>query len=117
MVRFLADENLNNQIVRGVLRQNSNVDIVRVQDMGLSGADDPKVLEWAAQQGRVVLTHDVATMITFAYERIEAGLSMPGLFEVSRRVPIGLAIEEIILIAECSIEGEWEGQVRFLPLR
>ncbi|WP_293060733.1 MULTISPECIES: hypothetical protein [unclassified Moorena] len=56
-------------------------------------------------------------MITFAYERIQAGLSMPGLFEVSRRVPIGLAIEEIILIAECSLEGEWEGQVRFLPLR
>ena len=117
MVRFLADENFNNQIVRGVLRQNCNVDIVRVQDMGLSGADDPTVLEWAAQQERVVLTHDVATMITFAYQRIEAGLSMPGLFEVSRKVAIGLAIEEIILIAECSIEGEWEGQVRFLPLK
>ena len=117
MVRFLADENFNNQIVRGVLRQNCNVDIVRVQDMGLSGADDPTVLEWAAQQGRVVLTHDVATMITFAYKRIEAGLSMPGLFEVSRRVSIGLAIEEIMLIAECSVEGEWEGQVRFLPLK
>ncbi|MDJ0574639.1 MAG: DUF5615 family PIN-like protein [Xenococcaceae cyanobacterium MO_234.B1] len=117
MVRFLADENFNNQIVRGVFRQNCYVDIVRVQDVGLSGADDPTVLEWAAQQGRVILTHDVATMITFAYKRIEAGLSMPGLFEVSRRVSVGLAIEEIILIAECSIEGEWEGQVRFLPLR
>ncbi len=90
---------------------------MRVQDVGLSGADDPTVLEWAAHQGRVILTHDVATMITFAYKRIEAGLSMPGLFEVSRRVSVGLAIEEIILIAECSIEGEWEGQVRFLPLR
>lgn len=56
-------------------------------------------------------------MIIFAYERIQAGLSMPGLFEVSRRVSVGLAIEEIILIAECSLEGEWEGEVRFLPLR
>lgn len=35
-------------------------------------------------------------MITFAYQRIQDGLSMPGLFEMSRRVPIGLAIEEII---------------------
>jgi hypothetical protein len=117
MLRFLADENFNNQIVRGVLRQSPSVDILRIQDVDLSGANDPTVLEWAAQQGRVVLTHDVATMITFAYERIQAGLSMPGLFEVSRRVSIGLAIEEIILIAECSLEGEWEGQVRFLPLR
>jgi hypothetical protein len=117
MTRFLADENFNNQIVRGVLRQSPAVDIVRIQDVDLSGADDPTVLAWAAQEGRIVLTHDVATMTTFAYQRIQAGLSMPGLFEVSRRVPVGLAIEEIILIAEYSLEGEWEGQVRFLPLR
>jgi Domain of unknown function (DUF5615) len=117
MVRFLADENFNNQIVRGVLRQSPAVDIVRVQAVGLSGKDDPTVLAWAAQEERIVLTHDVATMTTFAYARIQAGRSMPGLFEVSRRVPVGLAIEDIILIAECSLEGEWEGQVRFLPLR
>ncbi len=117
MIRFLADENFNNQIVRGVLRQSPNTDIVRVQDVIFSGADDPTVLAWSAQAGRVILTHDVATMITFAYERIQAGLPMPGLFEISRRVPVGLAIEEIILIAECSFEGEWEGQVIFLPLQ
>jgi Domain of unknown function (DUF5615) len=117
MAQFLADENFNNQIVRGVLRQNLNVDIVRVQDVNLSGIDDPTVLAWAAEEGRIVLTHDVATMITFAYQRIQAELSMPGLFEVNRRVPVGLAIEEIILVSECSIEGEWEGQVRFLPLQ
>ncbi|MEG4228206.1 DUF5615 family PIN-like protein [Microcoleus sp. N9_B2] len=99
------------------MRRNPDVDIVRVQDMGSIEADDPTVLEWAAQQGRVVLIHDVATMTNFAYERMQAGLAMPGLFEVSRRVSVGLAIEEILLIAECSREGEWEGQVRFLPLR
>ena len=106
MTRFLADENFNNQIVRGILRQNPQVDVVRVQDVELSGVDDPGVLAWAAQEGRIVLTHDVATMTTFAYERVRAGLSMPGVFEVSGRVPVGVAIEEILLIAECSLEGE-----------
>jgi len=42
MTRFLADENFNNQIVRGVLRQNPDVDIVRVQDVELSGVDDTR---------------------------------------------------------------------------
>ena len=51
MLQFLAGENFNNQIVRGILRQNPDVDIVRVQDVGLSEVDDPTVLEWAAQQG------------------------------------------------------------------
>lgn len=117
MIKFLADENFNNQIVRGVLRQNPIIDIARVQDVGLQGTDDPNVLDWAAKDERIVLTHDVATMITFAYERVQAGLPMPGLFEVRRGISVGVVIEEIILIAECSLDKEWEGQVRFLPLK
>ena len=92
------------------------MDIVCVQDAGLSGADDPTVLAWAAQEKRVLLTHDVTTITRHAYERVGAGQSMPGVFEVSRDVPIGRAIEDILLVAECSLEGEWEGQVRYLPL-
>lgn len=42
---------------------------------------------------------------------------MPGVFEVSLRIPISIAIEEIILLAECSVAGEWEGQVNYLPLK
>ncbi|MCI0696126.1 DUF5615 family PIN-like protein [candidate division KSB1 bacterium] len=116
MLRLLADENFNNDIVRGLLRRQPELDIVRIQDVGLSGADDPTVLEWSAQEGRILLTHDVATITMFAYERVQAGLSMPGVFEVTRTVPIGRAIEDILLLAECSMEGEWEGQVRYLPL-
>ncbi|MGD1860081.1 MAG: hypothetical protein ACFB0E_08940 [Leptolyngbyaceae cyanobacterium] len=56
-------------------------------------------------------------MTQYAYERVQAGLEMPGVFEISRSVPIGLAIEEVILIAEGSFEDEWEGQVQYLPLR
>jgi len=112
-----ADENFNNDIVRGLLRRRPGLDIVRVQDVGLSGADDTTILEWVAQEGRVLLTHDVSTVTHHAYERVQAGKSMPGVFEVSRGVPIGVAIEDILLLAECSLDDEWEGQVRYLPLR
>jgi hypothetical protein len=117
MLTLLADENFNNDVVRGVRLRRPAVDLVRVQDVGLSGADDPTVLEWTAENGRVLLTHDVATMTRYAYDRVRDGKRMPGVFEVGRHVPIGVAIEEIILLAECSLEGEWEGQVRYLPLR
>jgi hypothetical protein len=116
MLRLAADENFNNDIVRALLRRKRNLDIVRIQDVGLSGADDSAVLEWAAQENRVLLTHDVSTITRYAYERVEAGKMMPGVFEVSRSVPIGRAIEDILLLAECSVDGEWEGQVRYLPL-
>jgi hypothetical protein len=45
MLRLLADENLNNAILRGLRLRNPDLDIVRVQDVGLSGAEDPAVLE------------------------------------------------------------------------
>jgi hypothetical protein len=45
MLRLAADENFNNDVVRGVRRRSPSVDIVRVQDEGLSGADDPTILE------------------------------------------------------------------------
>lgn len=117
MPRFAADENFNNAILRGLLRRNPNIDIVRIQDVGLSGAHDSEVLEWCAYKGRILLTHDVSTITYYAYERIRAKKAMPGVFEVGNDVFTGTAIEDILLLADCSIEGEWEGQVRYLPLR
>jgi len=117
MLRLAADENFNNDIVRGLLRRKPNVDIIRVQEAGLSGADDPTILEWAAREGRILLTHDVSTMTRYAYERVQAGRPMPGLFEVSRDLLIGSVIEDILLLVEYSLDDEWEGQVRYLPLR
>jgi predicted nuclease of predicted toxin-antitoxin system len=116
MLRLAADENFNGDIVRGLLRRNPKLDIVRVQDVGLSGADDPSVLQWAADQGRIVVTHDISTLAKHAFDRIAAGQPMPGVFVVTSVAAIGQAIDDLILLAECSFDGEWEGQVRFLPL-
>lgn len=70
-----------------------------------------------ADQKRVLLTHDVSTITAYAYRRIMRGDAMPGVFEVSRRVTVRDVVEDIILLSECSKPGEWEGQVRYLPLR
>lgn len=106
MLCLAADENLNSNIVCGLLRQNPDVDIVLVKDAGLSGADDPTVREWAAREKRVLLTHDVTTITHFAYERVRAGQSMAGVFEISYGLPVGRVREEILLLVECSLEGE-----------
>jgi hypothetical protein len=84
--------------------------------MGLLGADDETVLEWSAKEGRILLTHDVSTITKHAYDRVKSGKSMPGVFEVNRSVSLRTGIEDILLLAEYSEEGEWEGQVRYLPL-
>lgn len=117
MLRLAADEDFNNVILRGARRRNADLDIVRVQDVaGLSGADDPTVLEWAAREGRALFTHDVNTMTAHAYQRIKDGEPMPGLFAVPRGVPVGTAIEDLLLIAEYGSEEDWQGRVFYIPL-
>lgn len=115
MLRFLADENFDNTIIRGLLRRNATLDIVRVQDVGLSGKDDPTILEWAAQEGRILLTHDVATITRYAYDRVRQNQPMPGVIEISTDAPIRRVIEDVLVLIECSHEGELESQVQYLP--
>jgi predicted nuclease of predicted toxin-antitoxin system len=73
MLRLLADENLNNNIIRAVRLREPAIDIVRVQDVGLIGQSDPAILEWAAKEQRIVVTHDVSTMTRYAYDRVSRG--------------------------------------------
>ncbi len=49
-------------------------------------------------------------------ERIRRGEKMPGVCEVNRQIPLAIVIEDILLLAELSMEGEWENQVCYLPL-
>jgi hypothetical protein len=117
MLRLATDEDFNNRILRGLLRRNPSLDIVRVQDAGLMGKGDCEILEWVALEGRVLLTHDVTTMERHAYDRIATGLPMPGVFELSQQFAISQAIDEILFVAKYSLKNEWEGKVIFLPLR
>jgi hypothetical protein len=116
MLLLATDENFDNDIVRGILRRNPDLDLLWIQDVGLSGVEDPMILEWAAINKRILLTHDVTTITRHAYRRVQTGLPMPGIFEVSPRLPIGRVIEDILLIAEYSYAEEWQGKIYYLPL-
>jgi hypothetical protein len=117
MLLLVADENFNNDILRGLLRRDPSLDIVRIQDIGLTHAPDSEVLEWAARENRVLLTHDRNTITKFAYQRVRSGKSMPGVIEVDRSVPMKVAIEDILLLSVLSESGELQGQIIYLPLR
>jgi predicted nuclease of predicted toxin-antitoxin system len=116
-VRFLADENFNRKIVVGLQRRIEDLDLVRVQDVGLRTAEDPEVLEWAAEHGCVLLTHDSQTVPDFAHQRVIAEQPMAGVIIVPALMALASAIEDLELLVGASLDGEWDNQVNYLPLR
>ena len=115
-MKFLADENFDNRIVRGLLRRQPDLDIIRVQDLEIAGADDPTLLAWAAQAGRILLTHDERTIPHYVYERLAAGQTIAGVIIASDSLAVSGVIEDILLILECSSAAEWLNQLQRLPL-
>lgn len=97
MLRFLTDENFNKNITRAILRVMPDLDLVLVEKVGLRAVPDGVVLEWAANEYRVVLPHDLKTLVPLAHKRIADGLLMPGVVLVRWDAKVGRAIEDLLL--------------------
>jgi hypothetical protein len=89
MIRFAADEDFNNDVIRALRRSLPDVNIAGVREAGRGGRPDTDVLAWAAEDGRVLLTHDVTTMTRHALERVARCEAMPGVIAVHRRRVLG----------------------------
>jgi hypothetical protein len=98
MLKLLADENIESALTAG-LRRNA-VDIVTVQEAGLTAAADDEVLAWAASHGRVLLSHDRRTMNQHSYARVARGEAMPGVLLIGKGVSIGRVIYMLIEMIE-----------------
>jgi hypothetical protein len=113
---FLADENFDGATLDGARRARPSLDILRVQDTELAGADDPTVLDFATRENRLLLTQDVRTLIGFATERLRRGIRTTAILELRRASPIKTIAFDLELIAECLAPGEWDNLLIFLPL-
>ncbi len=114
-VRYQADADFNEDIIRGVRRRAPEIDFQTAHEAQLENLADPQVLALAAQSGRILVTHDRRTMPAHFGRFIEAQPS-PGLFIVSQRADLLLVIEELVLIWMASEAEEYVNSLRTLPL-
>ena len=115
MIRLLTDENFNNVIMRGLTRRLPHLDFVSARDVGLASLPDLILLRWAANQQRIVLTHDVNTMVPDATQLIVQGEPMLGLIVVPDQLEIGRAINDLEIALECYSESDLRDSIKYLP--
>jgi Domain of unknown function (DUF5615) len=115
MLRLVSDEDVHDDIIRGLRRREPALDVVRVVDVAPNHTPDPVILGWAANNERVLLTGDLNTMVGFAWDRVGAGLPMAGVLALLENVGIGRVIDDILLVALCYAADEIKEQVLYIP--
>ena len=116
MLRLLIDQDLDQVILRGLLLRVPGLDVVTAHQAGLSNASDSDLLAWAAQESRVVISHDRKTMPVHAANRIALGQMVTGLIIVSRRLRVSMVIDDLEIIVSCSEESDWQNTIMHMPL-
>lgn len=117
MLKLATDEDFSGPLISGLLRAEPALDIRRVVDAGLAGHKDDELLSWAAQEGRILLSRDVNTMIACAKRRVLAGMPMPGLFVVTQQHVSRELIDQLLLYSLAAEEGDFECQIVYFPVR
>ena len=116
ILRLLIDQDLDHDILRGLIRRIPNLDAPTALNLTMSAATDSELLARAGEEGRIIVTHDRKTMPLYAAELISAGKDIAGLIIVPRRMPLGEVLDDLELIITCSEPAEWINGIRYLPL-
>jgi len=90
MIRFMADADLDDGIVSGCRRREPTMDLLSANDAKLERVPDPEVLRIAAEQERILVSHDFKTMPNHFGQFLQTSGYSPGVFLVKQHAPIGL---------------------------
>ena len=113
---MLFDEDMNHHMIRGLVRRVPDLDYTTVLDLDMSGDDDMAVLRAAAENERLLVSHDVNTMSATFSQLLAAGETSYGLLLVPQSLEIGRAIEDLELVCRVTANEDWVGTIEFLPI-
>jgi hypothetical protein len=107
-IRYQAGHDLRKAILRGAIRRNAQIDF--------RGAPTPNsgALELAAQEGRILVSHDYQTMPALFRQFCESH-SSPGVLLISQDLPVSRAIESLLSICEHTAPEDWQNRLCLIP--
>lgn len=113
-LRFQADNDLDQRIVTAVKRLEPSIDFQTAPAIRLHRVADPDVLALTAQEGRVLVSHDMRTLPDHFRDFI-ASQTSPGVIIVSQKLSIGRAAELLHLLWAATEAEEYTNIIYHLP--
>lgn len=117
MLKLFIDQDFNHDILRGIIARIPDLNFVTAHGIGRGREQDLAHLEWATEQGRIIVTHDINTFTNTVNSLIKGGHETTGLVVVPQLLQIGRAIEDLELLICCVDFDELKSSIRYLPLR
>lgn len=113
-LRLQADNDVRAQIIRDIRQKEPAFDIRTAHEAGIAGLSDLDVLAFAAHEGRILVSHDFATMPIYFREFTRRQRS-PGVLLAPQSLPIGIVVESLRLIWGTATEIDFEDRVLLIP--
>lgn len=121
MLRFVLDEQLRGPLWKAIRGHNARglfpIDAVRVGNPpGLpTGTNDPDILLWAEQEGRILVSADRKTLPGHLTTFLQAGHQSPGIFAIRRGAPLDSIVDYLAMAAHGSEPYEWQDRIEYIP--
>jgi len=115
-IRFQADNDLKRIIVDATLRREPRINFQTARAAHLDDLDDQAVLEVAASQSRILVSHDKRTMPTAIASFIASGCTSPGvLLVIPQDAAIRDVVETLFLIWRDDRPNDWRNLIAKIP--
>ena len=118
MRRFLIDENISPKYRTQLLYHEPSLTVLAVGDKGAppKSTPDPEILVWCEQNQFNLITNNRKSMPQHLSDHLAAGHHVPGIFTINLEVPMGLIIDQLLLIVGASYDDEYIDQITYIPL-
>ena len=117
ILKYLLDENSDPLYRSKILQQAPELVVWKVGDSGapLRSTSDPDILIWCEEHDFVLVTNNRHSMPVHLRDHLVLSRHVPGIFILNPKMTVGETIDELLLLAQASLEHEFDDRITFLP--
>ncbi|MBW4559226.1 MAG: DUF5615 family PIN-like protein [Trichormus sp. ATA11-4-KO1] len=117
-LKYLIDENVDPIYTVQLRRLKPDLFVLAIGDLTTpkKGTLDPEILLWCEANNFILVTNNRKSMPVHLADHIAQNHHIPGIFILSPKLSVGENLEQLLLIAEGSLDNEYQDRIEFLPL-
>jgi hypothetical protein len=115
MLRLLADTSLNHHLLTACRRRSKDIQFLSAAKARIEGLSHSDLLHYAADEDRILVTHDIHMLPGHFKAYLASGAVSPGVFLLHPQTPIADVAAWLELASLASDQTDWKDQILEIP--